>query len=199
MKILNEIKIDKEKLSNEKFNIKRINQNRKKIKGTTAMKEEGDTMPLIEDKKVKDDNQKIINDNKDNSSKRVSCKALNSIMKITSNEKQNKSTNIINKNIKRVLAIEKFKEIHEQKRKYNIIEIILYYQCIINLLFMDINKKSYIRELKNYLFFKLDLLFIFIFIIIKKTYLSNEALIAQRFVLQDLSLINKNIISIFVI
>ena len=199
MKIFNKRRIDKEKITNQKLNIKRIEQYKKKSNEPTTILDD-DAIPLKEDKLLKEDNQTIINNNNiDNSNQKVSCKTINSIMVISSSNKKNKPINIQKENKNSVLIFDTFKEIHEQNRKNNTLEKIVHYQCIVMLLYIVTKNKSYISELKSNLNYVLNLLIIFIFLIIKKSYLSNEPLIEQIFIWPDTSFINKNIISIFVI
>ena len=144
-----------------------------------------------EEKLTKDDKKKLINDNNNNYSPKTSIQTFISIMKIISNDKKIQSINAQNIKKRKDLKIDRLKEIHEQKRKNDIIEKILFSQ--------DINGKSYITELKNNQNYGLNWLFIFIFYIINNIYFLNEGLLRQRLILQNITLFNKWIVLFFIV
>ena len=140
---------------------------------------------------LKDDEEKIINDNNNNYSQKISIQTLISIMKIISKDRKIKSINVQNIKKGKDFKKGKSKEILEQKRKNNIIEKIFPYQ--------DINNNLFIFELKNNQNYDLNWLFIFISYIITNTYFLNQGLIGQGLISHHITLFDNDIILFFIV
>jgi hypothetical protein len=145
------------------------------------------------DEKIKDDKEKIKNNKQHNliCNSKVSSHTLISLINISSSIQKIKKDED--------LKINKSKKILKQGGNNNIFENILFYIEIIKFLYIFMNDKLHISELKNNLYYKLNWLFIFIFYIITNTYFSNETLLEKRLILQHISLSNRNLILIIII
>ena len=145
MKTFDKLRIDNEKILNQKLNIEKINDivsNKKPIDNFTRKnqinykKKKRDEAIVIaledneskgRDKEIKNEKEKLINENYNNNNLKVFNKPLISIKKIVSTDIKIKSINFHDRKKRRDLKIDKLKEIPGQKPKNNIIENILNY------------------------------------------------------------------------
>ena len=190
MKIFDKLRIDNEKISNQKLKIERINENivsnkmpidnfKRKNKINYEKKETDEAIVMAfedneskgENELVKCEKEKLINENYNNHDLKVFHQPLISLKKIASNDIKIKSINTHDIKERRDLKIDKLKEIPDQKTKNNIIEAILRYQDIFIFLIII---KLYISNLTYNLNFELNWLLILQYITF---YLKNIILI----------------------